>query len=108
MSAASSKDEVTTFFEGVFYSFSTPFLTVFYSVRIMEADSTAPMSSSPDTAAPAPANPSQNVEDTKPNPVPSMSGALPVGDVKDSAEIAEDVGGGMHATNCLTPQRNSY
>ncbi len=74
----------------------------------MEVDSAAPANSCLDTAsAPAPANPSQTIEDTKTNHVPSMSGALPAGDVKDSAEDAEDVGG-MHSTNSLPPQRNSY
>jgi len=62
----------------------------------MDADSAAPMSGrDPDTAsAPAAINPSQSSEEPKSSPVPSMSGALPVGDVKDSAKDTDE-GEGM-------------
>lgn len=57
----------------------------------MEVDSNAPTNGGPDSAsAPAAAKPSQPSEELKSSSVPSMSGALQGGDVKDSSKITDE------------------
>jgi hypothetical protein len=61
----------------------------------MDGDSAAPTSGrDPDTAsAPAAMIPAQSSEEPKSSPVPSMSGALPSGDVNDSTKDTDQVEG---------------
>ncbi len=60
----------------------------------MEGESSAPTNGRPDNAsAPVAANPSQPSEEPKSSPVPSMSGALQGGDVKDSSKTTEEAEG---------------
>jgi hypothetical protein len=82
------------------------------AISIMEGDSAASTSGrGPDTAsAPAAINPSQSSEEPKSSPAPSMSGALPAGDVKNSAKDTDE-GEGMQiiwstSFSCAPPLYN--